>query len=328
MKKIAMFLTVVMMFCVAAIPVSAAEVKLKVKGNYADNKMAIELRWNEIEGAEVYKIQRKEAADKKYTTLIDTTILSSTSYYKGALPTKAGKYTYRVVTKVDGEWIYSNKLSVTIKKPHKNNPPSEPETSNSTAEIYDISTDPTCAEDYVFPYNVGEMPGQVSEYIEEYKTSCNMYANKRFREIYGYSILKSNLSMGLLDYVDADGVIKLYKASEYKADPTLYEKSKEYLENYGTTKLITDINAIPNRSVAVFKAEPAVTGEGHYVFIEYVERDKNGNPLNVYYTDAGGTNYEQAGKIQKITWNEFLNYGNSVNYKFKGYLIPYTFPKD
>ena len=48
-----------------------------------------------------------------------------------------------------------------------------------------------------------------------------------------------------------------------------------------------DVNAVPEHSIAVYAPKADSRLKGHVVFVEYVERDTKGNPVNVYYTDAG-----------------------------------------
>ena len=78
----------------------------------------------------------------------------------------------------------------------------------------------------------------------------------------------------------------------------------------------TDKTKISSRSIAVWPT--------HDVYIEYVEKDSNGNPTNVYFSDGGYDNgvYKPSGKtgvIQKKAYADFLNYMGSDN-ELLGYI--------
>lgn len=143
-----------------------------------------------------------------------------------------------------------------------------------------------------------------SSYTAPYAThsigQCTWYARGRFQEIYGIEF------------------------------PYL-ENAKEWVDNaYQSNKIKTvlDINAIPEQAVAVFapKGEND-THPGHVVFIEYVERNADGNPQNVFYTEANGANdlnkgqYDSGydGVVQKETFSEFKN---KTKLKLLGYIVP------
>ena len=85
---------------------------------------------------------------------------------------------------------------------------------------------------------------------------------------------------------------------------------------------------MPVQSVAVFKPiEDSEDKPGHVCFVEYVEYDNNGNPLNIYYTDANG-----AGDLRKNEFDDgydgtvkvksFESFENTGKLKLIGFIVP------
>lgn len=144
-----------------------------------------------------------------------------------------------------------------------------------------------------------------SSYTKPYAThsigQCAWYADGRFMEVYGI-----RMPFGM-------GAAKKWLYNAYKSNEI---------------KIITDLNEIPEQSIAVF--EPSKQFEdwpGHVVFIEYVERDVDGNPQNVFYTEANGANdlnkgqYDPGydGTVQKKNFDDFKN---QYGLKLLGYIVP------
>lgn len=129
---------------------------------------------------------------------------------------------------------------------------------------------------------------------------CTWYVRGRLQEVYGMS----------LPYMGRAGIL----AEEAKANPTV--------------EVITDLSDVPERAIAVFEASAEFPGwPGHVSFVEYVERDKNGKPLTVYYTDANGAGDPEKdaytpgydGSVKAVSYEEFLNpYGVEL----VGYILP------
>ena len=76
-------------------------------------------------------------------------------------------------------------------------------------------------------------------------------------------------------------------------------------------QVITDANKIVGRSIAVF-------GKEHALFVEYVERDTQGNPIYIYFTENGYDNGGKHvpgldGKVQKLDFQTFIS--RQSNYK-------------
>lgn len=143
------------------------------------------------------------------------------------------------------------------------------------------------ADSFTLPYSFGSV-GQ-----------CAWYAEGRFMEVYG---LQMPFGMG---------------------------NPKEWLNNTYLSKeikAITDINDIREQSIAVYIPDDD-SSPGHVRFVEYVERDSYGNPINIYYTDANGINdlnrgkydYGYDGTVIKVSFEKF-----KAPYKSKlaGYIIP------
>lgn len=143
-----------------------------------------------------------------------------------------------------------------------------------------------------------------SRFTEAYQSGmigqCTWYAAGRFREVYGIE----------LPYMQSakKWIANAYKSNEIKA--------------------ITDINDIQAQSIAVFKPTSQFEDwAGHVCFIEYVERDKNGEPTFIYYTDANGSGdltkdifdigYDGAVKVQ-----QFEEFKNPYGLELIGYIVP------
>ena len=129
---------------------------------------------------------------------------------------------------------------------------------------------------------------------------CTWYVRGRLREIYGIE----------LPYMGRAGIW----ADEAKNNPAV--------------EVITDLSDVPERAVAVYEASAEFKGwPGHVSFVEYVERDKYGNPLTVYYTDANGVGDPEKdayspgydGSVKAVSYEYFLHpYGVELI----GYLVP------
>ena len=129
---------------------------------------------------------------------------------------------------------------------------------------------------------------------------CTWYVRGRLREIYGIE----------LPYMGRAGIW----ADEAKNNPAV--------------EVITDLSDVPERAVAVYEASAEFKGwPGHVSFVEYVERDKYGNPLTVYYTDANGVGDPEKdaytpgydGSVKAAGYEEFKKpYGLEL----VGYILP------
>lgn len=129
---------------------------------------------------------------------------------------------------------------------------------------------------------------------------CTWYVRGRLQEVYGMS----------LPYMGRAGIW----ADEAKTNPAV--------------EVITDLSDVPERAIAVFEASAEFQGwPGHVSFVEYVERDKYGNPETVYYTDANGAGDPEKnvyspgfdGSVKAVSYEEFLKpYGIEL----VGYILP------
>ncbi len=104
--------------------------------------------------------------------------------------------------------------------------------------------------------------------------------------------------------------------------------AKEWLNHADWSDAVTavrDIDNIEGKTIAVYAPRTGSSSPGHVCFIEYVERDSNGKPLYVYYTDANGKHDTKKnaytknadGKVIKESFREFQGNGNL---KLIGYL--------
>ena len=89
---------------------------------------------------------------------------------------------------------------------------------------------------------------------------CTWYAGGRFQEVYGIPI---SINGRAKDWINKD-------------------RWGDELE------IITDVENITEQTVAIYAPKYDNSLAGLVCFIEYVERDENGKPLYVYYTDANG----------------------------------------
>ena len=87
-----------------------------------------------------------------------------------------------------------------------------------------------------------------------YAGQCTWYARGRFREVNGVELP----SIGY--------------AKDWLMAPLVSDK----------VDVCLDVNVVPEHSIAVYAPKTDNNLKGHVVFVEYVERDKDGNPVNVY----------------------------------------------
>lgn len=143
----------------------------------------------------------------------------------------------------------------------------------------------------------------IMQFTEAYRGAdgqCTWYARGRFREVHGIT----------LPYM---GNAKVWA-----------DKAEVYPE----IVVIRDLSEVPEQAAAVFQP----TGKfkdwpGHVRFVKYVERDRNGNPQTVYYTDANGADDPEKdaytpgydGSVKAVSYEDFLEpYGS----RLVGYILP------
>lgn len=141
-------------------------------------------------------------------------------------------------------------------------------------------------------------------YTKCYRTGsigqCTWYAQGRFKEIFGI-----DMHFGL-------GNAKNWINNAYKSEEI---------------KTITDINDIREQSIAVLAPTEDENQPGHVLFIEYVERDAQGNPITIYYTEANGLfdlqkgefDYGYDGTVRKQSFEKFKS---PYQLQLIGYIIP------
>ena len=117
-----------------------------------------------------------------------------------------------------------------------------------------------------------------------YAGQCTWYARGRFHEVNG-------VELPTIGY-----------AKDWLMAPLVSDK----------VDVCLDVNVVPEHSIAVYAPKADSRLKGHVVFVEYVERDKDGNPVNVYYTDAkteidNKNNALKASKQEKQTKVDNLN---------------------
>lgn len=142
----------------------------------------------------------------------------------------------------------------------------------------------------------------VSPYHGGRRGQCTWYAAGRFQEVHGIAL-------------------------------PLFGNAKEWIANAwysDDVRAVTDLSDVPEQAVAVYRpTEEFRDWPGHVSFVEYVERDADGKPLTVYYTDANGAGDPEKnayspgydGSVKAVGYEEFLHpYGVE--------LIGYLLPKD
>lgn len=126
---------------------------------------------------------------------------------------------------------------------------------------------------------------------------CTWYAGGRFYEVHGINI-------------------------------PIYGNAKEWInasrwsEN---VQVVTDISQVLEQSVAIYAPKWDEQLPGHVCFIEYIERDKDGTPLNIYYTDANGKhdtekNAYTPGCDGAVIKEDFETFKGSKHLKLIGYI--------
>ena len=97
--------------------------------------------------------------------------------------------------------------------------------------------------------------------------------------------------------------------------------AKSYInEKNSSVKYISGQDNIREKSIAVKTSGGG--GNGHVMFIEYVERDKKGNPTYVYLTQANydaNNKYDAGidGRLEKWSWEAFKESRDPVGYIVK-----------
>ena len=140
----------------------------------------------------------------------------------------------------------------------------------------------------------------VSPYHGGRRGQCTWYAAGRFQEVHGIAL-------------------------------PLFGNAKEWIANAwysDDVRAVTDLSDVPEQAVAVYRpTERFRDWPGHVSFVEYVERDENGKPLTVYYTDANGVGDPEKdayspgydGSVKAVSYEYFLHpYGVELI----GYLVP------
>lgn len=154
-------------------------------------------------------------------------------------------------------------------------------------------------------------------YMEGMLGQCTWYATGRAKEVHGISI-------GTPIHF---GAIKDWVNNAKRNDVSIPDGYSNFPMNFSLVEGIDDPIKIYAGAVATYSNTSNPNGADHVVFVEYVERDSNGNPTYVYFTDANGVKtlnqnqYDHGydGQVQKVTFDEFIDNGRL---KFEGYVVP------
>ncbi len=133
---------------------------------------------------------------------------------------------------------------------------------------------------------------------------CTWYARGRFQEIYGIEL-------------PFFGNARVWA-----------ERAAKYPE----FEVITDLWNMPAQAIAVYAPKTDKTLPGHVCFIEYVEYDEAGTPLDIYYTDANGKydtvkNEYTAGCDGAVVKESFDTFKETSQLKLVGYILPKALEK-
>ncbi|GHT58455.1 hypothetical protein FACS18945_4340 [Bacteroidia bacterium] len=140
-----------------------------------------------------------------------------------------------------------------------------------------------------------------AQYKPHFAHGCNWYGFDRFYETYGYQI-PVGLSVMPIAYMNL--------VDRINPESIRTERS--------TANIISGC-------MALYSSKDGSTR--HIVFVEYVERDVNGNPTEVYYTECRNSNSsglfipESDGKVIKVTFERFKKSGSQL-YDLIGYIVP------
>ncbi len=145
---------------------------------------------------------------------------------------------------------------------------------------------------------------ETQRFTENYRAGnigqCTWYAKGRFREVRGFE----------MPYMG---------------------RAKEWIDTAYKTEglaVITDLTDVPDQAVAVFAPTINVQeSPGHVVFIEYVERDEDGSPVTIYYTEANGNNDPTKGKYDAgfdgtVRSRSLKEFQDPYGLKLLGYIVP------
>lgn len=132
---------------------------------------------------------------------------------------------------------------------------------------------------------------------------CTWYARGRFHEVHGIPV-----------FINGDAKTWL--------DRTRWNNTIRWNDKI---KVVTDIEAVPEQSIAVYVPKKDDSLKGHVCFIEYVERDEYGKPLYIYYTDANGKkdtkkNAYTPGVDGMVIKESFKEFKENSHLKLAGYI--------
>lgn len=176
--------------------------------------------------------------------------------------------------------------------------------------ITSASTDTEIFEPQRTPPAEGSIPAKIETvdtegieiFTENYRIGyagqCTWYARGRFREVNG-------VELPTIGY-----------AKDWLMAPLVSDK----------VDVCLDVNEVPEYSIAVYVPKTDSSLKGHVVFVEYVERDKDGNPVNVYYTDANGKQDTEKNKYTKgcdgqVIKESFQEFRENRHLKLVGYVV-------
>ncbi len=132
---------------------------------------------------------------------------------------------------------------------------------------------------------------------------CTWYARGRFHEVHGIPV-----------FINGDAKTWL--------DRTRWNNTIRWNDKI---KVVTDIDAVSEQSIAVYVPKKDDGLKGHVCFIEYVERDEYGKPLYIYYTDANGKkdtkkNAYTPGVDGMVIKESFEKFKENSHLKLAGYI--------
>ncbi len=184
-----------------------------------------------------------------------------------------------------------------------------------------------------------------SDYIENLNTDVNEENNNSISEndLIDWATITEDNKLTLANIKNENGYTDHYNNGFTKGQCTWYaygrfcedngfEKldvngnAKKWLDNCKDENVYVErdvTNIVPN-SIAVDYKTSDLSHPGHVTYIEHVTYDENGDPVDVYFTEAnwdsnGAYNEGTDAIVKKLPYSEFIDRGT---HKVLGYIIP------
>ena len=239
-----------------------------------------------------YPDQISDALTTKESQLAGTMNYDKKVYLDGEMQTEVENRTYKVF-----DYVWNREFTYTYKHPSVRISP--PKIGNTLAKIFIDDSFQGLGQ---YDSNNNWVSNITAQYSVGIYGGCEWYADGRFWELYGIP----------LSHFD-----KFFVAGDYLVAADQYEEMLA----------IRNVYDVRENSIGVFQPVTA-NAASHVVFIEYVERDSSGRPVNVYFTEGNttkkhGYDYGKDAVVTKLSIESFINRGSSAYMqKCIGYVLP------